>query len=178
MVKYCTNRQTGGFWISGWGIQGRCRYSAVSLITRFDFMAPITRVITALQCIYRIICLSVYLSICNTFCVHSIYPEPSSDCLSMCRYRGSIHISGPLPGSCLCAHMADLTPDHTRGLIVESFHSWQFLSVSHFQVILGLPGPCFPSVCVSKAVLTAPLERSTCPYQRSLLSFTIRSRLC
>ena len=38
------------FWISGWGTQGRCRYSAVSLITRFDFMAPITRVITALQC--------------------------------------------------------------------------------------------------------------------------------
>ena len=38
------------FWISGWGTQGRCRYSAVSLITRFDFMAPVTRVITALQC--------------------------------------------------------------------------------------------------------------------------------
>ena len=37
--------------ISGWGTQGRCRYSAVSLITRFDFMAPVTRVITALQCI-------------------------------------------------------------------------------------------------------------------------------
>ena len=74
--------------------------------------------------------------------------------------------------------MADLKPDHTRGLIVERFHSWQFLSVSHFQVILGLPGPCFPSICVSKAVLSAPLERSTCPYQRSLLSFTIRSRLC
>ena len=33
------------------GTQGRCRYSAVSLITRFDFMAPVTRVITALQCI-------------------------------------------------------------------------------------------------------------------------------
>ena len=39
------------FWISGWGTQGRCRYSAVSLITRFDFVAPVTRVITALQCI-------------------------------------------------------------------------------------------------------------------------------
>ena len=35
--------------ISGWGTQGRCRYSAVSLITRYDFMAPVTRVITALQ---------------------------------------------------------------------------------------------------------------------------------
>ena len=41
------------FWISEWGTQGRCRYSAVSLITRFDFMVPITRVITALQCICR-----------------------------------------------------------------------------------------------------------------------------
>ena len=30
---------------------GRCRYSTVSLITRFDFMAPVTRLITALQCI-------------------------------------------------------------------------------------------------------------------------------
>ena len=40
------------FWISGWGTQGRCRYSAVSLITRFDFMAPVTPVMTALQCTY------------------------------------------------------------------------------------------------------------------------------
>ena len=29
---------------------------------------------------------------------------------------------------------------------------------------------------MSKAVLTALLERSTCPYQRSLLSFSMRSR--
>ena len=29
---------------------------------------------------------------------------------------------------------------------------------------------------MSKAVLTAPLERSTCPYQRSLHSFSMRSR--
>ena len=38
------------------------------------------------------------------------------------------------------------------------------------------PGPRFPSTCMSKAVLTAPLERSTCPYQWSLLSFRIGSR--
>ena len=37
-------------------------------------------------------------------------------------------------------------------------------------------GPRFPLTCMSKAVLTAPLERSTCPYQRSLLSFSMRSR--
>ena len=42
-------------------------------------------------------------------------------------------------------------------------------SVSCFHVILGLPGPCFPSTCMSKAVLVAPLERSTCPYHWSLL---------
>ena len=50
------------------------------------------------------------------------------------------------------------------------------LSASCFHVILGLPGPSFPSTCRSKAVLTAPLEHSTYPYQRSLLSFRMRSR--
>ena len=76
--------------------------------------------------------------------------------------------------------MADLTPDLQESLswgsIAESFHSLRSLSVSCFQVILGLPGPCFPLTCMSKAVLTAPLERSTCPYQRSFLSFSMRSR--
>ena len=76
--------------------------------------------------------------------------------------------------------MADLTPDlHiflSWGLIAESFHSLQSLSVSGFHVIFGLPGPHFPWTCIWKAVLTAPLERSTCPYQRSLLSFRMRSR--
>ena len=51
----------------------------------------------------------------------------------------------------------------------------QFCSVICFHVILGLPGPCFPSTYMSKALLTAPLERSTCPYQRSLFSFRMRS---
>ena len=36
-----------------------------------------------------------------------------------------------------------------------------------FHVILGLSGPCFPSTYMSKAVLTAPLEHSTCPYHQS-----------
>ena len=52
----------------------------------------------------------------------------------------------------------------------------QFLSVSCFHVILDLPGPHFPSTCMSQAVLTAPLECSTCQYQQSLLSFRMRSR--
>ena len=76
--------------------------------------------------------------------------------------------------------MADLTPDLqvclSSGLIAESFHSLQSLSVSCFPVILGLPGPRFPSTCMSKAVLIAPLEHSTCPYHRSLLFFRMRSR--
>ena len=85
----------------------------------------------------------------------------------------------PLPDSWLAARMADLTPDLqvclSRGLIAESFHSLQSLSVSCFYVILGLPGPRFPSTCMSKAGLTT-LERSTCPYHRSFLSFIMRSR--
>ena len=76
--------------------------------------------------------------------------------------------------------MADLTQDLqvclSWGSIAESFHSLQSLSVSCFHVILGLPGPCFPSTCMSKAVLTTPLEHFTCPYQLSLLSFRMRSR--
>ena len=45
-----------------------------------------------------------------------------------------------------------------------------------FSCHLGPPHWRFPSTCMSKAVLTAPLERSTCPYHRSLPSFRMRSR--
>ena len=87
---------------------------------------------------------------------------------------------GLLLGNWLAAGMADLTPDLqvslSCGSIAESFHSLGSLSVSCFQVILGLPGPRFLLTCMSKAVLTAPLERSTCPYHQSLLSFSMRSR--
>ena len=76
--------------------------------------------------------------------------------------------------------MADLTPDLqvrlSWGLIAESFHSLQSLSASCFHVSVGLSGPRFPSTCMSKAILIAPLERSTCPYHRSLLSFRMSSR--
>ena len=86
---------------------------------------------------------------------------------------------GPLPGNWLAARTADLTPDLqvslSWGSIAESFHSLGSLSVSCFQVILGLQGPRFPLTCMSKAVLTAPLERSTCPYQRSL-NYLIKSQ--
>ena len=45
-----------------------------------------------------------------------------------------------------------------------------------FHVCLGLPTPRLPSICISYAVLIAPLEHSTCPNQRSLLSLKMRSR--
>ena len=77
-------------------------------------------------------------------------------------------------------HAWQISPDLqvclSRGLITESFHSLQSLSISCFHVILCLSGPHFSSTCMWKAVLTAPLERSTCPYQQSLLSFRMRSR--
>ena len=86
---------------------------------------------------------------------------------------------GPLPVSWLAACMVDLIQDLqvclSWGLIAQSFHPLQSLSVCSCHVILGLSSPCVPSTCMPKAVLTAPLERSTCPYQLSL-SFRMRSR--
>ena len=72
--------------------------------------------------------------------------------------------------------MADLTPALqvclSWGSIAQSF-----LSLRSLSIILGLLLPCFPSTCcMSQAVLTAPLARSMCPYQRSFLSFRMRSR--
>ena len=40
----------------------------------------------------------------------------------------------------------------------------------------GPPRPTLSVNCMSKAVLIAPLERSTCPNHQSLLSFRMRSR--
>ena len=104
----------------------------------------------------------------------------TSDFWLTCRYRGHIHKSGPPSRQLACCTHGR---SHSRSpgslswrSIAESFHSLRSFSVSCFQVILGLPGPCFPLTCMSKAVLTAPLEHSTCPYQRSLLSFSMRSR--
>ena len=63
-----------------------------------------------------------------------------------------------------------------------SFHIRQSLPVSFFHASLGLPAPPtpppprLPTICFSHAVLIAPLERSTCPNQRSLLSLKMRSR--
>ena len=90
--------------------------------------------------------------------------------------RASSTSVGPLPGNWLAACIADLTPDLqvllSWGSTVVSFHSWQSFSVSFFYVSLGLPTPCLPSICISHAVLTAPLEGSICPNQRSLLSLS------
>ena len=48
-------------------------------------------------------------------------------------------------------------------------------AISLFQLPPSHLGPPRPTLSI-KAVLTAPLECSMCPYQRSLLSFSMRSR--
>ena len=63
-----------------------------------------------------------------------------------------------------------------RGPTAVSFHSWQSFSISFFHVSLGLPGPHPPSTYISHAVLTAPLECSTCPNQQILLYLKMRLR--
>ena len=99
----------------------------------------------------------------------------------LCAGAGASSTSvGPFPGNWLAARIADLTPDLqvllSWGSTVVSFHSRQSFSVSFFHVCWGLPVPRLPSICISYAVLIAPLERSTCPNQRSLLSLKMRSR--
>ena len=91
----------------------------------------------------------------------------------MCRYRGNIHIPFQVTGL-LCAWQ--ISYKISRYVYHESFHSLQFLSVICFHVILGLPGSCFPSTCMSKALLTAPLKHSICPYLQSHFSSRMRYR--
>ena len=91
----------------------------------------------------------------------------------MCRYRGNIHIPLQVAG---LLHAWQISYKISRYVYHESFHSLQFLSVICFHVILGLPGSCFPSTCMSKDLLTAPLENSTCPYQQSHFSSKMRYR--
>ena len=97
--------------------------------------------------------------------------------LLTCRYMGSIHISGPPLSSWLAARMADLTPDlHVCLSVVDSRElPLAAIPLCHqFRWHLGPPRPArfiylYPD-------LTPPLEGSTCPYQRILLSFRMRSR--
>ena len=55
---------------------------------------------------------------------------------------------------------------------VDSIHSLQSLSVSCFHVILGLPGPCFPSACMSQVTMSCSLTLQIC--QIISLSFHCR----
>ena len=89
----------------------------------------------------------------------------------MCRYWGNIHIPFQVAGLLRALQISYKT---SRYVYHESFHSLQFLSVICSHVILGLPESCFPSTCMSKVLLTAPLEHSTCPYQQSHFSSRIR----
>ena len=88
---------------------------------------------------------------------------------------------GSPTGSWLAAHMADLTLylhiSLSHGSTLLRFYSQWSLSVNVFHDIFGCrAGPCFPSICMSQAVLIASLEHSTCPNQRSLFSFRITLR--
>ena len=78
------------------------------------------------------------------------------------------------PGSWVAARMADLIADfHTspsQGSTSLSFHSRRSFSVSVLYVILGFPGPSFPSICMLQTILIAPLNHSICPNQRSIFS--------
>ena len=91
----------------------------------------------------------------------------------MCRHRGNIHIPFQEAG---LLRALQISYKISRYVYHESFKSLQFLSVICFHVILGRPGSCFPSTCMSKALLTAPLEHSTCPYQQSHFSSRMRYR--
>ena len=88
------------------------------------------------------------------------------------------HISGPPSRQLACCRYGR---SHARSLYVSMRANSRELPlsaipVSCFHIILGLPGPCFPSTCMSQAVLTAPLERFMCQYLQSLHSFRMRSR--
>ena len=91
----------------------------------------------------------------------------------MCRYRGNIHIPFQVAG---LLHAWQISYKISGYVYHESFHILQFLSVICFHVILGLPGSCFPSTCMSKALLTAPMEHSTCLYQQNHFSSRMRYR--
>ena len=90
------------------------------------------------------------------------------------RFLINMQVQGQHPHQRALFHIAGLL--HVWQISHQIFHSLQSLSVSCFHVIFGLPGPRYPSTCRSKAVLNAPLERSTYPYQQGLLSFRMRSR--
>ena len=94
-------------------------------------------------------------------------------------YRGNIHISGTpsrLLACCTHGRSHNISPGMSIMRVDSQELPLSAIPVSCFHVILGLPGLRFPSTCMPKAVLTAPLEHSFCPYQRSLLSFRMRSR--
>ena len=67
-------------------------------------------------------------------------------------------------------------------IIIRFLINMQSFSFSFFHISLDLPTPLpttrLPSICISHAVLTAPLEHSTCPNQQSLFSLKIRLTTC
>ena len=101
----------------------------------------------------------------------------SWDFLLTCRYRGNIHISGP-PSRWFAASMAS----HTRspGMPIMRVDSRE-LQLSAMPLSAASMSSWAPQAHafdqpVCQWLSTAALERSTCPYQQSLLSFRMRSR--
>ena len=76
------------------------------------------------------------------------------------------HQWGPLPGNCLAARIADLTPDLQVLLswlsTGVSFHSQLSFSVSFFHVSLGLLGPCLPSTGLDRLQSSGEYQCAVC----------------
>ena len=73
---------------------------------------------------------------------------------------------------------SDLHAFLSCGFNDNRFHCFRSRSVSSCQDIFGHPGPRLPSTDKSRALLIAPLDRSTWHYHRSRCSLNTRSRSC
>ena len=96
-----------------------------------------------------------------SICVKS--SSSSSDFWLTCRYRGHIHNSGPAFRQLACCTHGR---SHTRspGVSIMRVDSWELplSAIPLCQLLpshLGPPRPTLSITCMSKAVLTAPLEK-------------------
>ena len=84
--------------------------------------------------------------------------------------------AGPFPGNWLAARIA-ISHLISRCSFLEGQLSWASTHGSLSPTVSAtLAWASLSLICISHAVLTAPLERSTCLIQRSLLSLKMRSR--
>ena len=97
-------------------------------------------------------------------------PHQHHQILLTCRYRGNIHISGPPFRLLTCCTYGRSPTLCNPSLSAASNSSWASEAHPVHQ------SPSCPSTYISKAVLTARLECFMHPYQRTLLSFSMRFR--